>query len=351
MAEIKYAPGLSQMLSRKAIPGYMTNVEGAKVLVTSIGAAYAMADLASESARLYRLAEIIYDAGEAVGVPKGGEFMSSAKASKMKMQVQLARQLSSLAALCDYYNLPTTIQSARMAKNNISLAAVYTYGKDQNGNQVIVSSRNFNTTDDWRKFAREINESVLREQSEDLEGTTITMQGVSRSSRPSIGMGLAVLAAAAPAVAGAAQVGTVAALATTLMPVILIVGVVVAVGVIALGAYAIKLGVDAWSAHDAAEQDMERKRLDVQHDLMIQYANCDQKATPDKCRRLREMLDIATAQVDKDLENDSESILDKFFGKGAGSIFAVGGVLIGGYLAYSLVKSFSEGKSNKQLEG
>jgi hypothetical protein len=348
MSELKFAPGLKEMLAREVPPGYMTNVMGSKVSVNSIGAAYAMADLASESSRLFNQAEMIYNAGVEVGVPLTGDFMASAKASKMKMRVQLARQLSALAALCDYYNLPTTIQSDRMAKANLSLSATYRYVTGADGKKYIETTREFRTTDDWRVFVRELNTTAINEQSPDLEGTSITMSG---TQRPSIGMGLAVLAAAVPALATTAQVGTAVALATTLLPVILIIGVVVAVGVIAVGAYSIKLAIGAWSAHDAAEQDMERQRLTVQHDLMKEYVNCDEDATPDKCRRLREMLDIATAQVDKDLDDNSKGIVDKFFGEGAGNILMLGGILIGGYIAYSLVKEFSSGKSNKQLEG
>lgn len=235
---IKYAPHLDTLLAAEDRPGFVRNLNGVSVPIDSVGAAYAVAEIAVNAQLLTNRAYTVYSLIHNSAHPDA-KLEEIAWVSYLQMAANFGRNLLLLADLVELHRLSTGLQSARMAQYRVKLDS----WTDLNG-----TVRTFRTPADWRAFAGPWNQSIV--------AASETSGDLPMSGSAAGGMGII------PLLIGAAGLTLNLASGATLAaswPAIIGIGLVGAATVV--GIYGIYRTADAWTEYSRKEQETVTARL------------------------------------------------------------------------------------------
>lgn len=200
----KNQPGLLQDYN-KPVPDYITDLQGKRYPLTSIDAAYAMANVTCQTLGIGVQLNNFLKSPQYAAAPD--ELKGAAQAVKLSLASVQAQNFVCLAMLFRFYSLRPGFQTDYMKAHDWRLDRIW--APDQTGAWTLY---NIATTDDWVRVAELITKDVLRQTKTNQPSITLTKQGVTMSGMS--GMGIVGINLLAPVVLEGAAASTAAAATT-----------------------------------------------------------------------------------------------------------------------------------------
>ena len=319
---VRGLPGFVQDANRPT-PDYITDLTGKRYPLTSIDAAYAMANVTCQTLALGQEVNAYLRTAEYAAAPD--DLKATVQLTKMQLASTQASNFVCLASLYRVYSLRPGFQTDYMRSRNLRLDTIT--APDANGEW---TQFRIGSTDDWVRVADYVTRDVLR-QTARKPPITLTQQGATMR-----GMGIAVNLLA-PVALGAVEAGTAAAATTGAATAasgagaaVVAAGGTVAQGIVALfswpvavtvvcivGAYQLgnvttftfKEGLAAIQEYMAAHTALQKDAFEESKKLINAFVNAK---TPEERQRALEAFGL----WEKKIENmaNSGGLLDGLFG-------------------------------------
>lgn len=291
--------------ANKPSTGYILTLEGQRCPLTSIDAAYAMANITCQT---FVIGQNWLALMQHPAYKTAPDYIKTAiKGRATQLQLVQGRNLLCLAMLFRAYSIRVGFQTDYMAAHNWRLDRIT--APDSSGDATLYSVRDY---DDWVTIAKNITDDAIRSNSRKPSivlsaGGSGTMQGMGTAAvlapvalaAAEAGTATAATtgAVAAAEVAGAGVVATGGTAAAGLFAALTwpIVGVVAVITLGAVTTYAIKKGFDWWQNRDAATTKASEEDNGAYHGALEDLKNC----TTEECRQnARERIAILNKRRD-----------------------------------------------------
>lgn len=319
------AAGLAYDLNRAPKPGYILNTNGRYVSVNSIGAAYTMADMTVDSILLSQEALTLYKLAQGYSAPD--LLLGTARANYMRGLSVIASNLLTLTALCKKYNLPTTLQSNKMAQNGYSLDRIVfpIDGKDQ--------TMTFAKPDDWIVFASYLNQEIVRMSSKEAAAKQPIAIPANTNDATMRALPFAVLAPAVLGAEGAAATAAGVGIAAFAWPITLFcVCTIVVGGVVYCVTYGVEKGGDLVREIKATQQEEVRKDNEQTRQLIDRLSKSND---PGERAAIKDALGEANKHANEEADR-SQGLIEMLLGKGWKNIVYAALGIVGVVAAYKI---------------
>jgi hypothetical protein len=320
------AAGLAYDLKRAPKPGYILNTNGRYVSVDSIGAAYTMADMTVDSILLSQEALELNKIAQGYSAPD--LLLGTTRATYMRGLSVVASNLLTLTALCKKYNLPTTLQSNKMAQNGYSLDRIVfpIDGKDQ--------TMTFVKPDDWILFASHLNQEIVRMSSKEAAANQPIVIPANANGATMRGLPLAaILTPALMGAGGAASTAAGVGVAAFAWPITLFcVCAIVVGGAVYCVTYGVQEGGELVREIKATQQEETRKDNEQHRELLDRLSKAN---TPGERAAIKDALGEANERANDAADRD-QGLIEMLLGKGWKNILYAALGIVGAVAAYKI---------------